>query len=234
MVAAPRRRAPWPPWTERRRSALAIIAVAAALATAALWARGGGRPDLAGAARASGLLAWFALLMLVIRLPPRARAPREGGVPVLRASLARRLSLPLAIGPALGLVAWRVLEEEPGATGAWAAGLTGLVIAGLVVAALRGSRALRILPDGLEPRGRAGAVLRWEQIRAVHVQTYRRHAGLVVLGAAGSPSAGVSVWLDGTPELASELLARAPAGALSDPEVRAALETLAGELRRGA
>ncbi len=232
MVAPPRRRAPWPPWNDRRRPALAILAVAAALAAAALRARGGGRPDLAGAARAAGLLAWFALLMLVIRLPPRARAPREGGVPVLRASLARRLSLPLAIGPALALVAWRVVEDEPGATGAWVAGLTALIIAALLAAALRGPRALRIVPEGLEPRG-SGAVLRWDQIRAVQIRTYRRHAGLVVLGAPGGPSAGVSVWLDGTPELASELLIRAPADALSDPEVRAAIETLAGELRRG-
>lgn len=229
MLASPRRRAPWPPWRERRRPALAIVAVAAALAAVALWTRGGGRPDLAGAARAAALLAWLSLVMLAIRLPPRARAPREDGVPVLRASLARRLSVPLVIGPALGLVAWRALAEQPGAGGRWAAGLSAAVVAAFLVGALRGQRAVRILPAGLEPRGRGGAVLRWERIRAVRIQTWRRHAGLVLLGEEGSPSVGVSVWLDGSPELAAELLARAPAGALSDPEVRAALEALARE-----
>jgi hypothetical protein len=48
----------------------------------------------------------------------------------------------------------------------------------------------------------------------------------------GSPSVGVSVWLDGTPELAAELLARVPEAALADPEARRALEALAAEARR--
>ena len=209
---------------------LAVLAAASALGSAALWSRGAGRPDLVGLARAAAVLAWFALVMLLVRLPPRARAPREGGARVLRASLARRLSLPLAIGPALGLVAWRVLADEPGTAGRWAAAFTALIVAGLTFAALRGTRAVRLLPEGLEPRGR-GAVLRWERIRAVRIQTYRRHAGLVLLGVEGSPSVGVSVWLDGTPELAAELLARAPAEALSDPEARSALEALAAEAR---
>src|SRR5512146_2330574 len=174
MVAA-RRTAPWPPWRERRRVVLAVLAAASALGSAALWSRGAGRPDLVALARAAALLAWFALVMLLVRLPPRARAPREGGARVLRASLARRLSLPLAIGPALGLVAWRVLADEPGPAGRWAAAFTALIVAGLTVAALRGPRALRLLPEGLEPRGRGGAVLRWEGIRAVRIQTYRRH-----------------------------------------------------------
>lgn len=232
MVAA-RRPAPWPPWRERRRAVLAVLAGASALGAAALWTRGAGRPELVGLARAAALLAWFALVMLLVRLPPRARAPRAGGARVLRASLARRLSLPLAIGPALGLVAFRVLAEDPGRAGRWAAAVTALVVAGLTVMALRGTRAVRLLPEGLEPGGRGGAVLRWERIRAVRIQTYRRHAGLVLLGMEGSPSVGVSVWLDGTPELAAELLARAPAQALADPEARAALEALAAEARRG-
>lgn len=210
---------------------LAVLAAASALASAALWARGGGR-ELVGLARAAALLAWFALVMLLVRLPPRARAPREGGVRVLRASLARRLSVPLVIGPALGLVAWRALAEQPGAGGRWAAGLSAAVVAAFLVGALRGQRVVRILPAGLEPRGRGGAVLRWERIRAVRIQTWRRHAGLVLLGEEGSPSVGVSVWLDGTPELAAELLARAPPEALADPEVRGALEALAADARR--
>jgi hypothetical protein len=231
MVAA-RRSAPWPPWRERRRAVLAVLAAASALASAALWVRAEARPELGGLARAAALLAWFALVMLLVRLPPRARAPREGGAAVLRASLARRLALPLAIGPALGLVALRMLADERGAAGRWAAAFTALVVAGLTLAALRGTRALRLLPEGIEPRGRDGAVLRWERIRAVRIETYRRHAGLVLLGMDGSPSVGVSVWLDGTPELAAELLARAPAEALADPEARSALEALAAEARR--
>lgn len=232
-MVPPRSRAAWPPWKDRRRIALAAIAAVAAPGAIALWIAGGDRPDLAAGARAAGLLAWFAFLMAAIRLPPRPRAPREGGTAVLRASLARRLAMPLVLGPALALVAWRVRAEQPGAAGAAVVALTVAVVAALLLAALRGRREFVLRPEGLELRGRDGGLLRWERIRAVRVEAYRRHAGLVLLGDEESPSAGVSAWLDGTPELAGELLAHAPASALSPPEVRAALEVLASELRQG-
>jgi hypothetical protein len=233
MIPAPRR-APWPPWKENRRVALAVIGAAAALGAAVLWSRGGHRPDLAAAGRAAALLAWFALLMAIVRLPPRPRAPRQDGTAVLRASLPRRLAMPLVIGPALALVAWRVHADQPWPAGAILAALAVAVIAGLLVAALRGPREFLLRPDGLELRSRpGGGLLRWDRIRAVRVETYRRHAGLVLLGAEESPSVGVSAWLDGAPELAAELLAHAPASALADPAVHAALEALARELQPG-
>lgn len=234
-MVAPRRRAPWPPWRDNRRVALAVIGVAAALGAAVLWSRGVERPDLASAARAAALVAWFALLMAAIRLPPRPRAPRVGGTALLRASLPRRLSTPLVIGPALVLVAWRVHADGAGpAAKLLAAALSAAAVAWLLVSALRGHPELLLRPDGVEIHARGGGgLLRWDQIRAVRVETYRRHAGLVLLGAEGSPSAGVSAWLDGVPELASELLARAPATAIDDPDVRAALEALARDLERG-
>ncbi len=230
---APRRRAPWPPWRDNRRIALTVIGVAAAVGAAVLFRRGGERPDLAAAARAAALLAWFALLMAAVRLPPRPRAPRVGGTAVLRASLVRRLATTLVIGPALALVAWRVHADGAGPAARLLAALTVAVIALLLVSALRGHPGFRLRPEGLEVRGRrGGGLLVWDRIRAVRVETYRRHAGLVLLGAEGSPSAGVSAWLDGVPELAAELLARAPAAALSEPGVRTALEALARELER--
>lgn len=227
----PQRSAPWPPWRDRRRAVLAALGVLAAVGAAVLWSRGAGRADLAAGARAAALLAWFALLMAAIRLPPRPRAPRVGGAGVLRASLPRRLSTPLVIGPALALVAWRVHAEGMGPAAKLVAALSAVAVAGLLLSALRGQPELLLRPEGLEVRTRrGGGLLGWDRIRAVRVETFRRHAGLVVLGAEGSPSAGVSAWLDGVPELASELLARAPAAALSGPGVRAALEALAREL----
>lgn len=230
-----RRRAVWPPWKENRRLALVGVAAALALLAAVLWGRAGGRPDLAFAARAFGLLAWFALLMAMVRRAPRARAPRDAsGAAILRAALPRRLALPLLLAPALGAVGARALEVQPGAGGIALAALAAAVVLGLAASALRQQRSFRLGEEGLELRlhGRPAALLRWDRIRAVRVETWRSHSGLVLLGEEGSPSLGVSAWLDGSAELAAAVLQRAPAGALDGPGTRGALQALAGALGR--
>lgn len=232
-MVAPAHRAAWPPWTENRRAGLAAAAAAAALGALALFGRGAGRPDLLAAGKAAVVVAWFALLMAGIRLPPRPRARRERGRAVLRASLLRRLSTPLLLAPVLGLVAWRIQADQPGAVGLALAGLLGAAVALLVLSALRHRREFVLRVDGLEAHaGRGAAFLPWAGIRAVRVEAWRRHAGLVLLGGEGSPSFGVSAWLDGSAELAAALLAHAPAEALAGAGVREALEALAGELEK--
>ncbi|ACL66916.1 conserved hypothetical protein [Anaeromyxobacter dehalogenans 2CP-1] len=236
MPLARRRRAAWPPWKENRRLALSVAAVALVVGAAVLWGRGDGRADVALAAQAAALFGWFALLMVAVRRPPRARAPRHAsGAALLRAGIARRLAFPLLLAPALGAVAVRAVREQPGAAGLGLAGLVALGVVFLVASALRSGRAFRLGEDGLELRlrGRPAALLRWTRIREVRVETWRAHAGLVLLGEEGSPSLGVSAWLDGSAELAAALLQRAPARALDGPGTREALQALAGELGPG-
>ncbi|ABC83203.1 hypothetical protein [Anaeromyxobacter dehalogenans] len=235
-MLARRRRAAWPPWKENRRVALSVAAVALAIGAVVLWGRGTGRPDVALAAQAAALLGWFALLMVAVRRPPRARAPRDAsGAAILRAGLARRLAFPLLLAPALGAVAVRAVREQPGAAGFGLAGLAALVVLFLALGALRPARAFRLGEDGLELRlrGRPAALLPWSRLREVRVETWRAQAGLVLLGEEGSPSLGVSAWLDGSAELAAALLLRAPARALAGPGTREALEALAGGLGPG-
>jgi hypothetical protein len=226
MTPSPR----WPPWKQSRRAALTAAAVAVALGAGALVAVAGRGSDRAELARVVALAAWFAAMTWALRRRPRATAPREQGVPVLRASAPRRFALPLLVLPLALLAVTRAAQEGGNATAA--GGLGVLVVAGLAWIATRGDRRFALLPGGLELRMRGGrALLRFDELREVRVQVYRRHAGLVLIGGPGAPSLGLSAWLDGVPELARALLGAAPPAALG-PEARARLEALAAPYSR--
>jgi hypothetical protein len=215
----------WPPWKQSRRAALGAAAVALALGAGALVAAAGEGSDRADLARLVALAAWFAAMMWALRRRPRTAAPREQGVPVLRASAPRRFALPLLLLPLAALAVTRAAHE--GGNAAAAGGLGALVVAGLAWMATRADRRFALLAEGLELRVRGGrALLRFEEIREVRVEVYRRHAGVVLIGGPGAPSLGLSAWLDGVPELARALLGAAPPSAL-DAEARARLEALA-------
>lgn len=199
-----------------------VAVLGAGMVTAA---RSGDRADLAALGRLAVVGAWFGGLMLLLRRPPRPRAPRVGGVPVLRASAVRRLALPLVLLPLVVLVVQRAFQEGTRggviALGAFAG------MAGLAWLATRADRRFHLTDRGVELHVRgARLLLPYDRIREVQVATYRRHAGLVLVGEEGHPGLGISAWLDGIAELARALLERAPARALDGPGVREALEEL--------
>ncbi|WP_248359382.1 PH domain-containing protein [Anaeromyxobacter oryzae] len=229
-VPARARRRRFPPWSENRRVA-AVFAIALAAAVALPLSgllHPDGRPDPGAALRLGGLAAWAAAVMIVARWPPRARARREDLVPVLRRSAVRRFSGVAFAGPLAALVALR----DDGALGPAAKAFAVAVLVGLAALDLVARpRAFRLLPEGIEVlrAGSAAGLLRWDAIRAVHVEEGRRYAGVVLHGDRGAVA--VSAWLDGSAELAAVLLARAPPRALAGPGVRDGLEALAADPR---
>jgi hypothetical protein len=225
LLARPRG---FPPWAENRR--VAVVFAVALAASVALPLSGllqpDGRADPGAALRLGGLAAWAAVVMIVTRWPPPALAARQGGVPVVRRSPVRRLSGLAFAGP----IAVAVVLRD-GGLAAPVKALAALLLGGLAVLDLLGRpQTYALLRDGVEARlpGAPPRLLRWDAIRAVRVEAGRRYAGIVLSG--GGIALGVSAWLDGSAELAAEVLARAPARALATPGVRDGLEALAAPL----